>query len=84
MKPTWTRVLVTQARAHLAGYARLHKVVFDRGFLDGTDLWWLDQQGLTCVVPAKTKMAVTADARAQAMAGAGITRGCRVHTVRHG
>jgi Transposase DDE domain len=80
----WTRALVTQARAHLAGYARLHKVVFDRGFLDGTDLWWLDQQGLTCVVPAKTHMAVTADARAQAMAGEEITRGRRVHTVRHG
>ena len=80
----WTRALVTQARANLAGYARLHKVVFDRGFLDGTDLWWLDQQGLTFVVPAKTNMAVTADARAQAMAGEGITRGRRVHTVRHG
>jgi DDE family transposase len=80
----WTRALVTQARANLAGYARLHKVVFDRGFLDGTDLWWLDQQGLTFVVPAKTNMAVTADARAQAMAGEGITRGRRVHTGRHG
>ena len=56
------RALVTQARANLAGHARLHKVVFDRGFLDGTDLWWLDQQGLSVVVPAKTNMAVTADA----------------------
>ena len=28
----WTRALVTQARANLAGYARLHKVVFDKGF----------------------------------------------------
>ena len=35
------RALVTQARTNLAGYARLHKVVFDRGFLDGVDLWWL-------------------------------------------
>ena len=34
----WTRALVTQARANLAGAARLHKIVFDRGFLDGTDL----------------------------------------------
>ena len=24
-----------------------------KGFLDGTDLWWLDQQGITFVVPAK-------------------------------
>jgi hypothetical protein len=80
----WTRALVTQARANLAGHARLHKVVFDRGFLDGTDLWWLDQQGLSFVVPAKTNMAVTADARAQAAAGEEVTVGRRAHTVRHG
>jgi hypothetical protein len=78
------RALVTQARTNLGGHARLHKVVFDRGFLDGTDLWWLDQHGIMFVVPAKANMAVTADARAQAAAGEGITVGRRVHTVRHG
>jgi Transposase DDE domain len=78
------RALVTQARINLAGYARLHKVVFDKGFLDGTDLWWLDQQGIRFVVPAKANMAVTADARAQAAAGEEITLGRRAHTVRHG
>ena len=80
----WTRALVTQARANLAGAARLHKVVFDRGFLDGTDLWWLDQHGITFVVPAKDHMAVTADARAQTVVGEEITVGRRVHSVRHG
>jgi hypothetical protein len=80
----WTRALVTQARANLAGHARLQKVVFDKGFLDGTDRWWLDQQGLSFVVPAKTNMAVTADARAQAAAGEEVTVGRRAHTVRHG
>jgi hypothetical protein len=80
----WARALVTQARMNLAGDARLHKVVFDKGFLDGPTLWWLDQQGMSFVVPAKTNMAVTADARAQAAAGEGITHGRRVHTVRHG
>jgi hypothetical protein len=78
------RALVMQARTNLAGHARLHKVVFDRGFLDGTDLWWLDQHGIFFVVPAKDNMAVTADARAQAAAGEGITIGRRAHTVRHG
>jgi hypothetical protein len=76
--------VVTQARANLAGAARLHKVVFDRGFLDGTDLWWLDQQGIRFVVPAKANMAVTAEARAHAAAGEDLTVGRRVHTVRHG
>jgi hypothetical protein len=52
--------------------------------LDGTDRWWLDQHGITCVVPAKANMAVTADARAQAAAQEDITMGRRVHTVRHG
>ena len=80
----WARALVTQARMNLAGSARLAKVVFDKGFLDGTTLWWLDQQGIRFVVPAKTNMAVTADARAQAAAGEDLTVGRRVHTVRHG
>jgi Transposase DDE domain len=78
------RALVTQARTNLAGAARLHKVVFDRGFLAGTDLWWLDQHGLLFVVPAKEDMAVTVDARALAAAGDGLPVGRRVHTVRHG
>jgi hypothetical protein len=78
------RALVAQARTNLAGATRLHKGVVDRGFLEGVELWWLDQQGITFVVPAKDHMAVTADARAQAAAGEGITVGRRVHTVRHG
>ncbi len=80
----WARALVTQARMNLAGDASLAKVVFDKGFFDGTTLWWLDQQGIRCVVPAKKDMAVTADARVQAAAGEDLTVGRRVHTVRHG
>jgi hypothetical protein len=78
------RALVTQARTHVGGNARWPKVVFDQGCLDGTDLWWLDQHGLTCVVPAQATMAVTVDARAHAAAGDEITVGRRVHTGRHG
>jgi hypothetical protein len=78
------RALVTQARTNLAGAARLSTVVFERGFLDGPDVWWLEQRGITCVVPAKAKMAVTGDAQAQAAAGEGITVGRRAPTVRHG
>ena len=78
------RALVTPARTHLAGCARLHQVVLDRGCLDGADLWWLDRHGITFVVPAKDNMAVTVDARAQAAGGEGVTTGRRVHTVRHG
>jgi hypothetical protein len=78
------RALVIQARTNIASHARLYKVVFDRGFLAGTDLWWLDQHGVIFVVPAKEDMAVTTDARALAAAGDGLPVGRRVHTVRHG
>jgi Transposase DDE domain len=78
------RALVTQARTNLAGYARLHKVVFDQGCLAGTDRWWHDHQGLCWVVPANATRAVTAEARAHAAAGEDMTCGRRVHTVRHG
>jgi hypothetical protein len=78
------RALMSQAPANLAGDVRLHQVVFDRGCLDGTDLGWLDQQGVIFVVPAQANMAVTGDAPAQAAAGEGVTVGRRVPTVRHG
>jgi hypothetical protein len=83
-KALWARALVTPARLNLAGDARLHKVVIAQGFLDGPTSWWLDPQGLHCVVCAKTNMAVTVDARAQAVAGEDLTVGRRVYTVRHG
>lgn len=44
----------------------------------------LDPPGSPLVVPAKTAMAVTAEARAQAAAGEAFTVARRVHTVRHG
>jgi Transposase DDE domain len=80
---SFTRALVTQARTNLGAHARLRCVLFDRGFLDGADLWWLTQQGIGFVVPAKANMAVTADAQALAAAGAGLVAR-RVHTVAHG
>jgi hypothetical protein len=80
----WTRALVTPARLNLAGTARRHKGVFEKGVVDGSTWWWLDQPGISCVVPAQAKMAVVADARAQAVAGEDRTVGCRVHTRRHG
>jgi hypothetical protein len=78
------RAVVTPARTHLSGDARLHKVVFDRGVLDGGDVWWLQPHGLLLVVPAKANMAATVDAQAQAAVGEDMTVGRRVHTVRQG
>ena len=80
----WTRALGTQARLHRAGAIRRHQVVCDQGLWDGSTWWWLEQQRGICVGPAQAKMAVTAEARAQAAAGAAITVGRRAHTVRQG
>jgi hypothetical protein len=80
----WARALVTHARLKLAGDARLAHVGCDQGVLDGPPLWWRDPQGLRCVVPAHTNLAVPAAARAQAAAGEELTIGRRVDTVRPG
>lgn len=80
----WTRAVVTPARMNLAGVARLPKVIFAQGLLDGTTLWWLDQHEGPGVVPANATMAVTAEARAPAAAGEEMTGGRRAHTGRHG
>jgi len=74
-----TRAVIPQARANLAGTARLPHVVFAQGGWAGTDRWWLNPQGLRCVGPATATRAVTADA-----AGEGRPLGRRGHTVRHG
>lgn len=53
---SFTRVLIKQAINNLQGYARISKILIDRGFLDGKDLWWLDEQGIKFVVPSKKNM----------------------------
>jgi hypothetical protein len=60
----YTRALVAQAQANL-GPGAVRVLLIDRGFLDGADLWYLKETlGIDFVIPAKDKMAVTADARA--------------------
>jgi len=78
------QALVTQARAPLMGVTRRHQGVGARGCGAGAALWGLDHQGITGVGPATDHLAVTAEARAPAAAGAGITVGRRVHTRRPG
>jgi len=78
------RELVQQAQKNLLGYAALGKVVMDKGFLDGEELWWLQQQGILFVVPGKRDMAVVADAHALAEAGEGVVVERRMQIVAHG
>jgi hypothetical protein len=78
------RGVVIHAQAHLAGAARLAPRLLAKGFLDGAERWGLDPPGIPCVGPATAHLAVRAEARAQAAAGAGITGGRRGPTVRQG
>lgn len=61
---TFTLDLIEQARRNI-GDDVIQIVVADRGFLDGQDLWTLKHTwGIDFVVPSKTNMHVTRDARA--------------------
>ncbi len=78
------RRLVGQVRDNLApGGVRVAKVIVDRGFIDGELLWWLDQQGIAFVVPAKKDMLVYRGAVARARKGQGHLQG-RKRTVSRG
>jgi len=60
---TFTLDLVQQARDNL-GNDSIDILIADRGFLDGEDLWTLKHVwGIDFIVPAKTNMRVTAEAR---------------------
>jgi hypothetical protein len=77
--------VVAQAIDNLGEHAQIVSLAFDRGFIDGAFLWWIDQQGMTFYVPAKTDMHVYQDALSLVAAGAGVTQTReRERTVGHG
>jgi hypothetical protein len=77
----WLVPLIQQAHANLGGDARMVKVVADRGYLDGVDLWEGHQLGIVCVVLAKAGRRVRAAALSKAAHGQAQRRS---RTVRHG
>lgn len=77
----WLLPLVKQAQENLGERAPIRKVVIDRGYLDGEDLWQLDQLGITFVIVAKAGMTVREDAHALAREAEAVER---VRRVRHG
>jgi len=58
---SFTIKLIEQAKKNLEGYAVIRKVLIDRGFLDGKDLWQLNEEGIHFVVPAKKNMDIVKD-----------------------
>ncbi len=77
----WLGPLLKQAQANLGDKGRIVKVVVDRGYLDGDDLWEVNQMGVIFVIVAKSGMAIREDAKALAGEGPVVER---VQVVRHG
>lgn len=77
----WLVPLLQQAQENLGDRARIGKVVIDRGYLDGEDLWVIDRRGITFVIVAKAGMAVREDAQALARTEKVVERR---RVVRHG
>jgi hypothetical protein len=74
----WLLPLLQQAQANLAGHAHISKIVIDRGYLDGEDLWEVHQCGMIFVIVAKAGMVVAVDAQAIAKTEPATTRETRV------
>ncbi len=62
----WLVPLLSQAQANLGQRGHISKIVIDRGYLDGEDLWQVHSQGIIFVVVGKANMVVTQDAQAEA------------------
>lgn len=67
----YTLDLIRKAQENIGPHARIVRLVFDKGFLDGPTLYELDKMHIGFVVPAKDNMRVTSDARSIAASGEG-------------
>jgi hypothetical protein len=70
---SWLIPLLEQAQANLGAHAQIESIVIDRGYLDGADLWQVDQKGIRFVIVGKSNMLVVQDAQ-------GIAKGERART----
>jgi hypothetical protein len=77
----WLVPLLEQAQENLGLLAHIETIVIDRGYLDGADLWNVDQMGLKFVICGKATMAVTQDAQGLAKGERAVVR---ERVVRHG
>ncbi len=58
----FAKQIIQQAIDNLGDHAQISSIAIDRGFMDGTLLWWLKSIGITFYIPAKTNMNVYEDA----------------------
>jgi hypothetical protein len=58
----FAKEVIEQAITNLAGQAEIVSIALDRGFMDGSLLWWLEKKGIIFYIPAKSDMNVYEDA----------------------
>lgn len=76
----WLIPLLEQAQTNLGEQAQMETIVSDRGYLDGEDVWQVDQLGIRFVIVGTSTMAVVQDAQGVAKG----ERACvRERVVRH-
>jgi hypothetical protein len=78
--------VLEQAKENVKETSVIRSLVVDRAFLDGKNLYAIDQQGIEFVIPLKSNMGATKDARALAQfrEGSGCIEKSREVTVTHG
>ncbi len=70
----FTQEIIQQAVTNLGDHAKVTSIAIDRGFMDGTLLWWLNTKRIIFYIPAKSNMAVYKDALVLADTGHRETR----------
>ena len=71
---SWLLPLLEQAQRNLGEHAHIGTVVIDRGYLDGEDLWQVQQRGLIFVIVGKANMTVVQDAQGLAKGERAVVR----------
>lgn len=76
--------VLEQAKENVKETSVIHSLVVDRAFLDGKNLYAIDHQGIEFVIPLKSNMGATKDARALALEASSSMESTREVTVIHG
>ena len=70
----FAKEVIQQAITNVGDHAKITSIAIDRGFMDGTLLWWLNSAGITFYIPAKSNMNVYEDALSLVDTGYRVTR----------
>lgn len=70
----FAKEVIQQAITNLGDHAKITSIAIDRGFMDGILLWWLQSNGITFYIPAKSNMDIYNDALSLVDTGQRATR----------